>query len=125
VEAEVAVIPDRDVPVLAGEDRAAAEEHAPAHVDAPVGRPLGVEDHEVVDRDAVAETDLVRVPEHDALAEHHPPSDRAEEKRVEELPQEEAERAGHPGARQDHDLVESQPEQAAAPHHEVLVLAEG
>ena len=69
VEAEVAVVADRDVAVLAGEDRAAAEEDAAAHVDAPVRRPLRVEDDEVVHGHAVAEADLVRVAQHDALAE--------------------------------------------------------
>ena len=81
------VVAERDVAVLAGEDRAATQEDAAADVDAPVGRALGVEHHEVVDRDAVAEAHLVRVAKHDALPEDDAPAHRAEEPRVAELAQ--------------------------------------
>ena len=101
------------------------EEDAAAHVDAPVRRPLRVEDHEVVHGDAVAEAHLVRVAQHDALAEDDALPHRAEEERVEELAQEEAERSRNPGAREHHRLVEHEAPEAPAAHHQVLVLPQG
>ena len=96
VEAEVRVIAERDVAVLAGEDRPASEEDAAADVDAPVRRALGVEHHQVVDGDAVAQAHLVGVAQHDALAEHDSAPHASEQQRVEELAQQQSERPGHP-----------------------------
>ena len=52
-----------------------------------VRRALRVEHHQVVDHHAVAEPDLVRMPQHHAVTEDDAATHRAEEKRVEELPQ--------------------------------------
>ena len=63
--------------------------------DAAVRVALGVEQAVVVDDDVVADADLVRMPEHDVLAEDDVAAARASERRIEHLAQREPERAGH------------------------------
>ena len=58
-----------DVAVLARQDRVAADEHAVADADAAVRLAFRIEQAVVVDDDVVADVDLVRVPQHDVLAE--------------------------------------------------------
>jgi hypothetical protein len=94
VEAEVPVVSDRDVPVLARQDRAAAQEHRPPDVDPTVRGPLRVEHHEVVHGHPVAEPDLVGVPQDHVLPEDHAAAHGPQEQRVEELAQGEPERPG-------------------------------
>ena len=91
----------------------------------PRSRALGVEHDQVVHHHPVAESDLVRVAQHHALAEDDTAPHRAEEKRVEQLPQDQAQGAGHPGRDEHHQLVEHQAADAPASDHEVLVFAKG
>ena len=89
----LAPVAQLDVAVLAREDRVAADEHAVADPDAAVGFALRVEQAVVVDDDVAADVNLVRMAEHDVLAEDDVPSAGPEEQRVEGLAQRQAERA--------------------------------
>src|SRR3990172_4987077 len=122
VEAHVHVIAEDDVAVLAGEDRAAADEHTVADIDPAIPGPLRVEDHEVVDGDVVAEADLPGMPQHDPLTEDDVAAGGPEQPRIEETSKQEPERTGHPRAREHDHLVEEEPAEAAAAHDEVLIL---
>src|SRR6476660_5125093 len=93
VEADVGAIGEDDVPVLAREDRIAADEDAAADRDAGVVLALGVEQAVIVDDDVVADADLVRMPQHDALTEDDVSPTGAEEHAIQPLAQHEAERA--------------------------------
>jgi hypothetical protein len=125
VEPEVRVVPQDDVPVLAGQDRPPAQEHAVADRDAPVARALGVEDHQVVHYHVVAQADLLRMAQHDPVAEGHVAAHGRQQPAIRDLPERQSQGAGDPGKERDHQLVEDEVRQAAAADDEVLVLREG
>ena len=81
-------------PFLQRQDRVAADEHAVADPDAAVRVALRVEQAVVVDDDVAADVDLVRVAQHDVLAEDDVAAARSEQHRIERLAQREAERPG-------------------------------
>src|SRR5262249_25758294 len=105
VEADVRAVGDLDVAVLARQDRVAADEDAASDRNPAVAVPLRVDEAVVVDHDVVADADLVRVPEHDVLAEDHVAPAGAEQQREERPSQREPERAGHVLRRELHALV--------------------
>ena len=102
VEADVHVVAERDVAVLAGQDRAAPEEDAGAQLDAAVRGALGVEHDEVVHHHVVAEMDLVRMAQDHAVSEGDVAAHRPEQPGIGDPAQDEAERPGHP-RRGEHD----------------------
>ncbi len=124
VEAEVGVIADDDVAVLAAEDGVAAHEHPGPDDDAGVVRPLRVEAAAVVDHHVVADRDLVRVAEGDVDAEDDVAPDRAEDQRIELAAEEQAEGTRHPRAAHRHQLEGDQRRQAGAADDEVAILAD-
>ena len=69
------------------------DEHAAADRDAAVAVALGVEQAVVVDHHVVADADLVRVAQHDVLAEHDVAPAGPEQPRIEQLPQQQPQRA--------------------------------
>ena len=70
-----------------------------ADADAAVDLALRVEQAVVVDDDVVADVNLVRMPQHDVLAEDDVAAARSEQQRIQRLPQRQAERAGAAPAR--------------------------
>ena len=123
VEADVRAVADLDVAVLARENRVAADEDAAADADARVGLALGVEQAVVVDDDVVADVNLVRMPQHDVLAEDDVAAAAAEQPRIHRLAQRETERARH-RLRDEHDeLVLEQRAQPGRPTMSALYFA--
>ena len=81
VEADVRAVAELDVAVLARQDRVAADEHAVADPDAAVRLALRVEQAVVVDDDVAADVNLVRMAQHDVLAEDDVAAARSEQHR--------------------------------------------
>jgi hypothetical protein len=92
VEADIGVVAQLDIAVLAREDCVASNEYAVPDPDAAVRLALGVHEAVVVDDHIVADMNLVGVAEHDVLAENHVSAARAEQERIERLAQDETER---------------------------------
>ena len=90
------------LPFLHDRMRVAADEHAAADPNAAIRLALGVDQAVVVDDDVAADVNLVRVAKHDVLTEHHVAPARSEQPRIQQLSQQQAERAG-PGLCDHHD----------------------
>src|SRR6185295_8309986 len=100
------------------QDRVASDEHAGSDGDPGVAIALRVDQAVVVDHHVVADADLVRMAQHDVLAEDDVPAARAEERREERLAQRETERAGHVLAEELHEFVVKERAPAGPADHE-------
>ena len=112
-----------DVAVFAGKDGVAPDENPVIENDAAVVDPLRIEKDVVIDDDIVSDTNLVRVSQHDVLAEGHVPSTCAEHQWVELGADEQAERTGHPRP-EHHQLVEHEREQTGPADDELGRISE-
>src|SRR5436190_14973976 len=93
--------------------------------DATVLDALRVQKHVIVNHGAIADVDLVRMPQGDIEAEHHSLSAGSQKRRIQELSQEQAESARHLRGQKHHELEVHETEEVTGPDHEVLILLGG
>ncbi len=122
IEPDVGAVADLDVAVLARQDGVAPDEDAAPDPDAGVGVAFRVEETVVVDDDVVADLNLVRMAQHDVLAEDDIPPDFAEQEWIEDLPQRQSERARRGLSGQRDEFVENQRPPASTADDERTVL---